>query len=200
MKNLSYFPILVLFFLLGCTKETPLTVTSEDKNAIDPGKASRPDDLATAYRYRPFKGRADMMSVATTSTRCSDSNPALATVALEGSGVMTHLGRMTVTLTQCVDRLGITQSPLVITQSEGTFTAAFGDQVYFTGNGGLIPTGNPLVFNIHVECIITGGTGYFASAQGNFTVTGAIVFPNFPPMPGDPSPDITNVYNGTIAY
>ncbi len=113
---------------------------------------------------------------------------------------MTHLGRMTVAITQCVDRTGAIQSPLVITNAEGTFTSAFGDKVYFTGDGGLIPTPNPLVFNVNVQAIITGGTGHFTAAQGYFTITGTVVFPNFPPLPGDPSPVITNHYNGLIAY
>jgi hypothetical protein len=51
----------------------------------------------------------------------------------------------------------------------GHFVAANGDSLYTVGTGQATPTNEPNVFHVVENLIITGGTGRFAGASGNFT-------------------------------
>ena len=51
----------------------------------------------------------------------------------------------------------------------GRFVAANGDSIYTVGTGQATPTGEPNVFHVVENMTITGGTGRFAGASGNFT-------------------------------
>jgi hypothetical protein len=90
--------------------------------------------------------------------------PATLVVAVTGDGVATHLGHFTATLHGVVN--------LGTGAGEGTFvfTAANGDQISGVFVGQATPTDNPNLASIEERATITGGTGRFAGANGEFTI------------------------------
>ena len=82
-----------------------------------------------------------------------------------GSGMATHLGRFTVTYELEVD--------LIAHETFGSslFTAANGDSLATDITGLGTPTENPDVVSVVEVHTITGGTGRFADATGNFIRT-----------------------------
>jgi hypothetical protein len=105
----------------------------------------------------PFKG--SIHSVETYVTQF----PALF-VDSSGSGEATHLGRFTVTSEFEVNLLTLAGS------GSAHFIAANGDSLFTDVTGQATPTDDPDVLSIVEEFTITGGTGRFAGATGNFTV------------------------------
>jgi hypothetical protein len=114
------------------------------------------------------------------------SNPPIMTSTAIGSGIATHLGRYTLSWEVEVNLETITGT------GTGYFVAANGDSLYTAGTGQATPTGEPNVFHIIENLIITGGTGRFAGASGNIstdrivdlttgitsgTISGSIVLP-----------------------
>lgn len=85
-------------------------------------------------------------------------------VAGTGTGIATHLGRLTVTWSVTV---ALSDSSAV-----GTFhfIAANGDSIFTTILGQGEPTPTPGVVSIVEVNTITGGTGRFAGATGSFTL------------------------------
>ena len=81
-----------------------------------------------------------------------------------GSGNATQLGRFTVSFQVEVNL------PTLSGPASATFVAANGDSLYAEGWGQSAPTGTPNVITIVEMYTITGGTGRFAGATGNFTV------------------------------
>ena len=81
-----------------------------------------------------------------------------------GGGIATHLGLFTLTW----------QFTVIIASGTGTgpvhFIAANGDEIFTTAAGTSEPTSTPGVFHITEVQTITGGTGRFANAKGNFIV------------------------------
>jgi len=82
-----------------------------------------------------------------------------------GSGHGTHLGRFTFAAPHEVDTATRTASGVY------TFTAANGDTLTATFTGTATPTATPGVLQIVETATVTGGTGRFAGATGEFTVT-----------------------------
>ena len=101
-----------------------------------------------------------------------------------GSGKATHLGRFTVTYEVEVDLL--THE----TFGSSVFTAANGDSLTtdFTGPGTQTATANPDVLSIVEVHTITGGTGRFVGATGNFIRTYLLINLTF----------TSGSFNGTI--
>ena len=89
--------------------------------------------------------------------------PTIDAVSITGTGQATHLGEYTVTVPHLVDRTA--------RSAEGTyeFTAANGDilRAYFVGHA--TPTATAGVLSVVEIATITGGTGRFAGATGEFT-------------------------------
>jgi hypothetical protein len=81
-----------------------------------------------------------------------------------GSGTATQLGRFTSTFT-----LTVTLATRSATGST-TYIAANGDRLDATLVGQATPTTEPNVASIEEVATITGGTGRFASATGEFTI------------------------------
>jgi len=83
---------------------------------------------------------------------------------IEATGTATHLGQYTLQIPAVVDPVART--------AVGTyeFTAANGDTVRADFTGQATPTATPGVLSIVETATITGGTGRFAGATGNFTV------------------------------
>jgi hypothetical protein len=111
--------------------------------------------IATAAET-PFKGTVNAVETGTVvfPTRFLDR---------EGTGTATYLGRYTEHITMQIN--------LLTSHSIGaaTFTAANGDTLTATVEGQATPA-SPGVLSIVEVYTITGGTGRFADATGNFTL------------------------------
>ena len=83
---------------------------------------------------------------------------------LTGSGNATQLGLFTMSFQ------GEVFIPTSSGTGTGTFVAADGSSLYADGWGQGTPTENPGIISIVEMWTITGGTGRFAGATGNFTV------------------------------
>jgi hypothetical protein len=126
------------------------SIASSDANATGAGLLSKDQEV-------PFKGRLEGAATITPLT------PPFLSVSIEGTGNGTHLGGFTVEIPHVVNTTNRT--------STGTyeFTAPNGDTLTagFTGQASLTAPG---VLSIVETATITGGTGRFADATGNFTV------------------------------
>jgi hypothetical protein len=104
----------------------------------------------------PFRGRLE--GVATVAPLA----PPFVAITIEGGGNATHLGNFEVSI------------PHVTNRSNGTavgsyeFTAANGDTLTADFTSQVTPTNVPGVVSVAVTATITGGTGRFAGATGNF--------------------------------
>jgi hypothetical protein len=137
----------------GPTSLSPATpsIASSHANATGAGLLSQGQEV-------PFKGRWEGALTARTPL-----TPPFLSVSFEGTGNATHLGRFTAEI-----RIVLNTTNRTLT---GTyeFTAANGDTLTagFTGQSPLTAPGVP---QTSVEtATITGGTGRFVSASGNFT-------------------------------
>ena len=83
-----------------------------------------------------------------------------------GSGNATHLGRYTVSYQAIVHLFDGTGTASV----SARFVAANGDSLFAEGSGQATLTETPNINRIVEMYAITGGTGRFAGASGNFTV------------------------------
>ncbi|HEU0293325.1 MAG TPA: hypothetical protein VFR47_11355 [Anaerolineales bacterium] len=85
-------------------------------------------------------------------------------VTATGTGEATHLGRYTVSYEVEVDLPTGTGTGL-----SAQYVAANGDTLFAEGSGQATPTDDPTVFVVVETFTITGGTGRFDGATGNFT-------------------------------
>ena len=104
---------------------------------------------------------------------------------IEGTGIVSHIGRYDVAITWCTGGPG---SPLDFLS--GTITAANGDEIYF--------------YSIHIEPLVIdykvdGGTGRFVDADGEFTLT-QTEFNIESPEGAPPSGTYANEGEGFIVY
>jgi len=90
--------------------------------------------------------------------------PPIMFVDATGLGNATHLGLFTYNLQAEVSL------PSLAASASATLIAANGDMIFGEGVGQGTPTGDPSVVSIVETYTITGGTGRFAGATGNFTV------------------------------
>ena len=90
--------------------------------------------------------------------------PPIAYVNATGVGNATHLGLFTYHLQA---ELFL---PTLTATASATLTAANGNMVFGEGSGQGTPTGMPGIVSIVETYTITGGTGRFEGATGNFTV------------------------------
>jgi hypothetical protein len=86
-------------------------------------------------------------------------------VDLTGSGNATQLGLFTYSL-----QTEVFLPTLFAASASATLVAADGSSLFGEGSGQGTPTENPDVVSIVETYTITGGTGRFAGATGNFTV------------------------------
>lgn len=124
-------------------------------NSAAPSVRSATGTLA-AHAGVPFRGQLEGVVDVTSP------DPLSLSVFIQATGTATHLGRFTIEIPHLVD----------LTTGIGTgtyeFTAANGDRLFasFTGQGS--PTEIPGVVSILENATITGGTGRFANASGEF--------------------------------
>lgn len=104
-----------------------------------------------------------------------------------GTGTGSPIGAATVGENFTVD---VTVSPEIINGTD-TLTTSTGDKIFSTFTGTSPAPDADLNFQVNNTAIIRGGTGKYAGATGNFTVT---IKGNFK------SPTSDAVYAGTITY
>jgi hypothetical protein len=87
-------------------------------------------------------------------------------VVIAGSGNATHLGRYAYNAIECFNPAtgAFAGSP--------TLTVANGDTLVGTYSGQVFPTADPNVITYEEVLVVTGGTGHFAGASGEFEVSG----------------------------
>jgi hypothetical protein len=76
-----------------------------------------------------------------------------------GTGTASHIGRFTLVAEDQVNFPTITGNVII--------TAANGDEIFATHTGTINPQGNDMLM-VHLDNIITGGTGRFTGATGSF--------------------------------
>ena len=139
----------------ACDRSAPAIVAVEANDA---------SVRTSAEKTVPFKARYDFHSVPGPVEPCVGSTNTRGYGA--GEGVGTHLGRFTVTASQCALPGGITADGL------GTYTAENGDLLYFIYSGHTTRQG--LVVSFTLSGTFVGGTGRFEGATGTTTGIGAI--------------------------
>ena len=90
--------------------------------------------------------------------------PTMFVVDGTGSGNATQLGLYTINFRAEVDLSTLSSS------TSATVIAASGDRLFGEGTGQGSPTDDPNVTSVVENFTITGGTGRFAGASGNFTL------------------------------
>ncbi len=105
----------------------------------------------------PFKGRLEGVATVT------PLRPPFVLVVVNATGNATHLGRFTLAIPHTVNRANGTAT------GSYQFTAANGDTLTADFTGKARPTATPGVLAIAETATITGGTGRFDGATGNFT-------------------------------
>ena len=146
----------------GCSQPgsptRPTSGASSARVAMTPGATSAADSGSTALpKTVPFKGRLE-------GTYAGSGEPPLVSVHVEAEGNATHLGRFTFDsqhVVNFVDLTGVGTAEL---------TAANGDKLIANLAGIATAQDTPGVFLIVETLTITGGTGRFAGATGQFVV------------------------------
>jgi hypothetical protein len=92
------------------------------------------------------------------------------TAHLQAEGQATHLGRFSMDYSHRVNLATL------VAIGHAVFTAANGDTLMTDVQGEATPAGTPTAFTVVERHTITGGTGRFAGATGEFTVTSAVDF------------------------
>ena len=140
--------------------------------------------IATAGEQVPFEGRLEgtvlIMPV-------PGGPPTLVDVLITATGNSAHLGKFALSVPHRVDRATTPPSAAVFYH----FTAANGDIVSATFTGQSMPSPTPGVLAIVETATITGGTGRFAGATGNFFAERLF---------NTAAGTTTGAFNGTISY
>lgn len=126
-------------------------------------------------QQRPFKGKSH--GVVTAEGFIEGSECPFMDVFTEGSGIINHMGRVTIERHHCFtppDHPEFNGS--VIHDGSYEMTAVNGDKIWGTYSGELQPTefgeDGPIRGIITAPSTIDGGTGRFANAQGHYLTTG----------------------------
>ena len=168
----------MVFFLISysCSQESDAD-TMEKLEAIDASarKGNNPKE-------RPWKINSAGTFAPDFSVNCEGLLP----LRIEGTGVASHTGRFDVSIIWCTGGIGA-EFPNFIT---GTITAANGDKIFFES----------VEFRpFEVDYIVTGGTGRFEGAEGEFTLT-QTEFVIESPQGAPPSGTYANEGGGFIVY
>jgi hypothetical protein len=144
-----------LLMVLGCFALGACARPDPADPAIDPVFARRATNL-------PFK--ADFSGTSSMVGMCAEGAGAL--LLSTGAGTGTHVGAATVSIEMCIDMASMLPLAPVI----GTMVASNGDRLLMVLTAEGVP--DPVTGNLESEWAITGGTGRFVGAQGQFTNRG----------------------------
>jgi hypothetical protein len=126
---------------------------------------------ATANQARPMLGELHLTFSPAAEQRCGAD---ALTLGFSGSGLVTHLGRVTGVGSNCTE-LALATDAVDIWDGLATYVAADGSSIQTTYEGTQDPpaAGTAVAVTVHT---VTGGTGRFANANGQWTVTGSVNF------------------------
>jgi hypothetical protein len=157
--------------IIGCSNPaSPTRATAAEGAAAAtvtaPTGATAADTLSAAAPQIPFKGR---LSGSWTADFDAPPSPFF-TVVFDGSGNGTHLGRF---VFHTVHRVNTVDG-----SAAGSYqlTSANGDTLAGDFTGASRPTLTPNVFAIVETVAVTGGTGRFAGASGEFVIERLVDF------------------------
>jgi hypothetical protein len=156
----------VCVFAVGCGGEMTGSPTSPS-STLDraaptqaaPAESAAPIQSAHAHQLSglPFRGSYQQTETG------EPQSPTTLIVTGTAVGTATNLGRYTMSFTALVD---LTAGTGV---GDNIFVAANGDRLFCTSSGQVTPTAEPGVLSIADSFSITGGTGRFEGATGNFS-------------------------------
>lgn len=162
------------------------------------------DTCAAAGKFKPFKASFDFSEVLAGIDPMCPMGPAFIYKGSEtapATGNATHLGRITVSVTNCVYP---TPPTLVFVGPAVTITAANGDKLTATYAGTATPalsTPGSGLFDLRGQFQITGGDGRFANARGQGTLSGSQQVGSPEPPYGLPRSGTGSIeLDGVIAY
>jgi len=169
MKPLAIVVCLVAIVCVGCGESgSPAGPSSARPDDTSIANASGPSGaVAAATAIVPFKGhlqgRAD--------PPVFDPPPSpFFSAHLRAEGQATHLGRFIMDFSHRVNLVTLAGS------GKAVFTAANGDTLMTDVEGTATPAGSPTAFTVTETHTVTGGTGRFTNATGQFTITRAVDF------------------------
>jgi hypothetical protein len=139
-----------------------------------------------AAETRPFKGRIDGTFIGTPTE-----NPAIFQTVARAVGQATHAGAFTKVTSDVLN--------IVTGEVEGAFTMTTSNGDLLTGRyaGFVLPGATPGTFSWLLQSTITGGTGRFFHATGEFVF---IAEGNYVITDGVLQGDYTETFDGTINY
>jgi hypothetical protein len=146
-------------FVVGCSQSTSPTAPTSSPSVAPSVTSPSLTVAAAALKQVPFKGTMQGTDID------SDRTSSTVVVTTDGSGNGTHLGKFSFT-----QRVTLTFAAGATT-GVAHWVAANGDSIDTTVSGSGHLTGVPGEIAITDVHIITGGTGRFAGARGEFTVT-----------------------------
>ena len=170
--HLAPFLVFSAALVAGCSQPgsptSPTSIASSAQVATTPGAATfaAVGSSAALTNAVPFKGRLE-------GTYAGSGEPPLVSVHVEAEGNATHLGRFTLDSRHVVNFVDFTGA------GTAEFTAANGDKLTTNVTGVATPQDTPGVFFIVETLTVTGGTGRFAGATGQFVVE-RLSFPSGP--------------------
>ena len=189
MKN--YFLLLIgaIFLLASCQKDNPVDENElnaapsldevlvkciqnfnhyqADESTFLMTKKAKIDGVTRKIVFHEASG---IMYVVPNQGDCGEFSPPLQMV-VEGTGIATHVGRLTVTNLTCVDEAGNFLSPIY-----GFIIGANGDEIHTMMGTPYPDLDNPP--NIYYPYTIIGGTGRFDGATGDVMMHGITDFVN----------------------
>jgi hypothetical protein len=155
-KQISILLALFSFFsLISCKKQDVGALKESGAIAEISANAGQINKAGT-----PFKGRY------MTSFTLLQPPPKLVQQVM-GTGTASHLGRSTF---EAISHVAVSPHPPFVVSGTRIITAANGDQLFTTFTGTSTPVINGLN-GADLQEMITGGTGRFVNATGNFTTT-----------------------------
>jgi hypothetical protein len=175
MKCFTFFLMLALVAMVGCSSESPFEAQPENGSLENTAslekkggkQVSIKGSFATTFQFIPLVC-IDPLSGTPVDCGTAGAIPVVVSTPFEGVGRLSHLGKSTVASSQTVD---FTKTPPELTGTD-EFTAANGDKLYATHSGvsGAPDAQGNVTFS--GEYIFTGGTGKFQGASGSASFAG----------------------------
>jgi hypothetical protein len=175
MKCFTFFLMLALVAMVGCSSESPFEAQPENGSLENTAslekkggkQVSIKGNFETTFQFIPLVC-IDPLSGTPVDCGTAGAIPVVVSTPFEGVGRLSHLGKSTVSSSQTVD---FTKTPPELTGTD-EFTAANGDKLYATHSGisGAPDAQGNVTFS--GEYIFTGGTGKFQGASGSAAFTG----------------------------
>ena len=141
----------------ACTLAAALAVAGCSSDTSRDALAPTAPTPSAAKVSTPFRGTLEGRE-----TSFTPLGPTTALFGSEGTGIATHLGRYTITIALTLDFATSTGT------EQSTLTAANGDLLYTTATTRGTPTGDGVTISVVETATITGGTGRFAGASGDY--------------------------------